>query len=311
MKNKKIKVGTRGSKLALIQAENVRNILKNSFPGLDVELEIIKTKGDKILNSPLSRINDRGLFTKDLEKALIKKEIDVAVHSLKDLPTELPENLTLGAVLKRGEVSDVIISKNNRKLKELTASDIFGTSSLRRKAQLLHYNKDFKIINIRGNVDTRLRKMEEGYCDVLVLAGAGILRAGYEEKIIEYIDPDIIMPSVCQGIIGIENRKDDDYTSGILKQINHNNTYISALAERAFLKTIEGGCQVPCGCVTSIRGNIFSIKGLISDLDGNEVIKRGLSGVLESADKIAEELGLQILNEGGRKILDNIRGKDA
>jgi len=311
LKNKIVRIGTRGSKLALIQAEKVKNVLKENFFDLDFELVIIKTRGDKILSLPLSSINDKGLFTRDLEKALIKKEIDVAVHSLKDLPTEFPEGLFLGGVLKRGEVRDVIISKDNRKLEELTGSDVIGTSSLRRKALLLHCKKGLSIINIRGNVDTRLRKMDEGYCDVLILAGAGIERTGYREKITEYIDPEIIMPSVCQGIIGIENRIGDDFTSAILKQINHENTFISASAERTFLKVIEGGCQVPCGCISSIRNTTFSIKGLISDLDGEEIIKKSLSGPVEKADEMAEGLAALILNAGGRKILADIRGRDA
>ncbi len=307
MKNKKIKIGTRGSKLALIQAEKVRDILIEEFPELNFELVIIKTKGDKILDSPLSKLNDKGLFTKELEKSLLKNETDLAVHSLKDLPTEFPENLTLGAVLERAEVRDVIISRSRKKLQDLTGSDVFGTSSLRRRAQLLHYNSSFRIKDIRGNVDTRLKKLEEGFCDVLILAGAGVQRSGYSEKITEYIDPEIVMPSVSQGIIGIEFRMDDVFINGILRKINHKKSFITASAERTFLRTIEGGCQVPCGCISTVSENTFSIKGMISDLEGREVIKKSLAGPLERADKIAGDLGKDILDAGGREIFARIR----
>ncbi len=307
MKNKKIKIGTRGSKLALIQAEKVRDILIEEFPELNFELVIIKTKGDNILDSPLSKLNDKGLFTKELEKSLLKNETDLAVHSLKDLPTEFPENLTLGAVLERGEVRDVIISRSRKKLQDLTGSDVFGTSSLRRRAQLLHYNSSFRIKDIRGNVDTRLKKLEEGFCDVLILAGAGVQRSGYSEKITEYIDPEIVMPSVSQGIIGIEFRMDDVFINGILRKINHKKSFITASAERTFLRTIEGGCQVPCGCISTVSENTFSIKGMISDLEGREVIKKSLAGPLERADKIAGDLGKDILDAGGREIFARIR----
>ena len=308
MKNNKIKIGTRGSRLALIQAEKVRDILCGNLPELNVELIIIKTKGDKILDSPLSKLNDKGLFTKELEKSLLENETDLAVHSLKDLPTEFPENLTLGAVLERGEVRDVIISRDGKKLSDLTKSDVFGTSSLRRRAQLLHYNSSFRIKDIRGNVDTRLKKLEDGFCDVLILAGAGVQRSGYGEKITEYIDPEVVMPSVSQGIIGIECRADDELINGILKKINHKMSFITASAERAFLRTIEGGCQVPCGCISTVSENTFSIKGMISDLEGREVITKGQTGPLEHADKIAYELGRDILDAGGREIFALIRG---
>jgi hydroxymethylbilane synthase len=309
LKNKKIKIGTRGSKLALIQAEKVRDILSEGFPELNVELVIIKTKGDKILDSPLSKLNDKGLFTKELEKSLLKKETDLAVHSLKDLPTEFHENLTLGAVLERGEVRDVLISRSGKKLQDLTGTDVFGTSSLRRRAQLLHYNSGFQIKDIRGNVDTRLKKLEEGFCDVLILAGAGVQRSGYGEKITEYIDPEIVMPSVSQGIIGIECREDDEFINGILHKINHKMSFIIASAERTYLRIIEGGCQVPCGCISTVSENTFSIKGMISDLEGKEVIIKSLTGMLDHADKIAGELGRNILDAGGREIFARIRDK--
>jgi hydroxymethylbilane synthase len=307
LKNKKIKIGTRGSKLALIQSERVKGHLKDKFPELDFELVIIRTKGDRILDSPLSKLNDKGLFTKELERSLLENETDLAVHSLKDLPTDFPPGLTLGAVLERGEVRDVIINRSGKKLCEMTGSDVFGTSSLRRRAQLLHYNINFKVIDIRGNVDTRLRKLEEGYCDALVLAGAGVQRSGYGEKITEYIDPEIVMPSVSQGIIGIECRVDDDFVKGMLKKINHTKSLLTASAERTFLRVIQGGCQVPCGCFSTVSETLFSIKGFISDLEGRDIVKKSLTGSVENADVTAEKLGKDILDSGGREILAAIR----
>jgi len=279
-----------------------RSRLKKAFPVLPVELVTIKTKGDGIGNSSPSTAEGKEVFTKELEEALLRREVDLAVHSLKDLPVELPHSLALGGVLERGEVRDVIIDRHGRRLAELTDRDTIGTSSLRRKAQLLSYNGGFQIIDIRGNVDTRLRKMEEGYCGTLVLAGAGMIRSGCREKITEYIDPEIIMPPACQGIIGIEIRKGDESIADILDRINHEQTYIIALAERSFLRIFECGCRAPIGCLASIEGDTFTIKGFISDRPGKEIIKESLSGSLAEADKIAKDLGRLILNNGGEKI---------
>lgn len=303
----RIKIGTRGSKLALIQANLVKTIIKQKFIDSTINLKIIKTKGDKILNSPLSQIGDKGLFTKELEDGLIKKEIDIAIHSLKDMPTELPDSLILGAVLKRGFVEDVLISRQGKCLNELGPKDTIATSSLRRKAQLLKFNPDFNIIDIRGNIDTRIKKMKTGYCDSIILAAAGIHRTGCENEITEYIKSDIMMPAACQGIIGMEIRKDDRFIINVLKKINHKETLISAHAERAFLKRLEGGCQVPIGCITSINGEKFNITGIISNLEGNKVIKKSRNGTLKTAVEISAKLAKSIFDDGGEDILNEIR----
>lgn len=302
-----IRIGTRGSRLAIAQTELVKNELEKIFQDINITIKIIKTKGDKILDSPLSKIDDKGLFIKDLEEELINGEIDLAVHSLKDLPTELPEQLCLSAVLKRGEVRDVIISKNAGSLEEIKPGTTIATSSLRRRAQLLKYNPGLNIIDIRGNIDTRLEKMKTGYCDAIILAGAGIERLGYKREITEYISPEIILPAVCQGIIGIETRKADTAISGIVDHINNKAAFTAAAAERAFLKALEGGCQIPVGCITSVNENEFYITGAIFDLEGRKTIKKSLASNPEKSEETAVELALSILGDGGKKILDSIR----
>jgi hydroxymethylbilane synthase len=224
MDKKTVKIGTRGSQLALFQAELTKTKLLEKFPEIDVEIVIIKTKGDKILDVALSKIGDKGLFTKEIENALLAGEVDMAVHSLKDLPTTLPEGLKLGAVLERAEFRDALVSKDGRKLHELTEHDVIATSSLRRKASLLRYNKNFQIVDIRGNVNTRLRKMEEGYCDAMIMAAAGLQRLELDHFITEIINPETIIPAASQGIIAVESRFGDTATEEFLAAINHQST---------------------------------------------------------------------------------------
>ena len=307
-----IKIGTRGSKLALVQAEMVKTCLEK-IPDITADLIIIKTKGDRILNSPLSSIGDKGLFITELEQALISKEIDIAVHSLKDMPTDMPDSLTIGGVLKRNDVRDVLVSRDGGKLKNLGFGKTIATSSLRRRAQLLKFNPEFSIIDIRGNIDTRIKKMKNGYCDALVQAGAGIKRVGLEKEITEYLEPEIMLPAVCQGIIGMEIRKDDKYIKQITEQMSHPESYLMALAERAFLKEMQGGCQVPIGCITSLSGNLFQITGAVLDLNGTVIIKEksscSLDSILdiETAIDTSVHLAELILQHGGEKILRSIR----
>lgn len=302
-----IKIGTRGSQLALYQANKIKEKLTKACPEYNFDIEIIKTKGDKILDVALSKIGDKGLFTKEIETALIKGQIDMAVHSLKDLPTNLPENLCLGGVLKRGEFRDALVSKNGKKLAELTSKDVIATSSLRRIAQLLKYNPDFTIIDIRGNVNTRMEKMQNGYCDAMVMAAAGLQRLDFNDKITEIIDEKVIIPAVSQGAIAIEIRENDPLISELMDKINHQETLRAVLAERVFLNKLEGGCQIPIGCYTQINDQQFSITGFISNVDGSEVIQDTFSGELKNAQKIAAELAESFVKKGATKILDEIR----
>lgn len=304
---KNIRVGTRGSKLALYQAYKVKEELERQFKDITFEIAIIKTKGDIILDVPLSKIGDKGLFTKELEIALFNNEIDLAVHSLKDLPTVFPAGAKLGAVLKRGEARDALVSLNNRKISDLTANDVIATSSLRRKAQLLRINKDFKIVEIRGNVNTRIRKMQEGYCDVMVMAAAGLQRLGMSEYISELIASETMIPACSQGAIAIEIRDNDTFIEEILSEINDRDTWIATEAERAFLRSLEGGCQIPVGSYSRIDGDKFYIKGFISSIDGSEYFKESASGDINNAVEIATQLAKSLYNRGGKEILEIIR----
>ena len=305
--NNTIKIGTRGSKLALYQAKRLKSELLEQFPDTQIEIIVIKTKGDKILDVALSKIGDKGLFTKEIETALLNGTIDMAVHSLKDLPTVLPKGLVLGGVLQRGEFRDALVSLNGKKIADLTTDDIIATSSLRRRAQLLKINPDFNIIDIRGNVNTRIDKMKNGYCTAMVMAAAGLQRLGYDEYISEILSVESVIPATAQGIIAIETRENDDRINSFITRINHDKSYDAALAERKFLNTLEGGCQIPVGCYTEFTDDDFKITGFISMPDGTDLIEGSLSGKKEDAESIAKELALSFQQKGAFKILEFIR----
>ncbi len=307
MDKNRFRIGTRGSKLALFQAELTKKMLLEKFPEIEVEIVIIKTKGDKILDVALSKIGDKGLFTKEIETALIVGEVDIAVHSLKDLPTVLPEGLKLGAVLPRAEFRDALVSKDGRKLSELTSADAIATSSLRRKAGLLRINKDFKIVDIRGNVQTRLQKMEDGHCDAMIMAAAGLQRLGLDKYITEILEPEVMIPATSQGVIAIESRMNDSTIDAYLSEINHPETWNAIQVERGFLKSIEGGCQVPVGCYTQMNGDTISITGFVADLDGSEYLLDKESGKLMEGKEIGEKLAGKLIERGAGRILENIR----
>lgn len=305
-----IRIGTRGSKLALLQAYKVKKELEKQFSTIEFVVEIIKTKGDKILDVPLSKIGDKGLFTKELEVAMFDNEIDMAVHSLKDLPTSFPEGARLGAVLKRGEIRDALISLDNRKISDLTVNDVIATSSLRRKAQLLRINKDFKIIEIRGNVNTRIRKMQDGYCDVMVMAAVGLQRLDLDEYISELIDLESMIPACSQGAIAIEIRENDPFIEAMVAKINDTDTLIATDAERAFLRTLEGGCQIPVGSYTQIEGDKFHMTGFVSSIDGSQFLKETIEGNVDQAVELSIRLGSTLFSRGGNEILKAIRDEN-
>jgi hydroxymethylbilane synthase len=307
MNKNTIRIGTRGSQLALYQANLTKKLLLEKFPEATVEIIIIKTKGDKILDVALSKIGDKGLFTKELETAILENSVDIAVHSLKDLPTTLPECLKLGAVLERGEFRDALVSKDGRKLSELTENDIIATSSLRRQAGLLRQNKNFKIVDIRGNVETRLRKMEDGYCNAMIMAAAGLQRLNLEKYITEIIDPEVIIPATSQGVIAVESRNDDSRIDSYLNEINHPATWKAIEAERGFLRKIEGGCQVPVGCFTKTEGNSISITGFVAAIDGSEYLSDSETGLQENAELTGVKLAEKLIAKGASRILSDIR----
>jgi len=305
--NDAVRIGTRGSKLALVQAERVRGALQSKHAGLKTEIIVIKTRGDRILDSPLSQIGGKGLFIREIEQALVAGRIDVAVHSLKDLPTALPPELTLGGVLAREDPRDALISGRGCSFSDLKAGERIGTSSLRRRAQLLKANPELEVNDIRGNVETRLDKLQKGLYDALVLAACGLQRAGYEQFVSEYLDPELMLPAVCQGIIGMESRKQDNRINDLLAGICHPSTLRIAEAERIFLNRLEGGCQVPIGCLATDGDGRGVVTGLVASLDGTQIVRRSREGEVGNLPRIAEELAEEVLENGGAEILASIR----
>lgn len=300
----KIIIGTRGSKLALWQANWIKDKLERLYPDLVIAIEKIKTTGDKITDVPLSRIGGKGLFVKEIEEALFKSRIDIAVHSMKDVPAELPEGLHIAAICERENPRDAIISNNNKSLKELPDGAVLGTSSLRRTVQLKAIRTDFNIKPLRGNVDTRINKLKNGDFDAIILAMAGIKRMGLENLITEVISEDTMIPAIGQGAIGIETRVDDEFINEIIKPLNHEDTAICVLAERAFLSIMGGGCQVPLACHAKIlkqnNKTTINIEGILGDPDGKWSIIRGSrNGSLSQANILAEDLARELLDKGG------------
>lgn len=302
-----LKLGTRGSRLALWQAEDVADRLKSSEPDINIGIEIIKTTGDKILDVALSRIGDKGLFTREIENALLDGNIDIAVHSLKDLPGVLPAGLCIGAVLKREKPGDVLISHKGYTFAGLPQGAVVGTSSLRRMAQIKHKRPDINIVELRGNVETRLRKMKEQDLDGIVLAYAGITRLGFAEQISDMIPFDVILPAVGQGAIAIEIRDKDYKTRELLEKINDHTTLTEVLAERAFLKELQGGCQVPIASLAKMQAHQLQVQGLIASLDGKQLFKAVEEGTEKDAETLGRNLAQRLLDQGAGKILSEIK----
>jgi hydroxymethylbilane synthase len=308
---KTIKIGTRGSPLALRQSTWVKEALAGYFPLLEIEMVAIKTTGDKILDVPLAAIGGKGLFVKEIEEALLEKKIDLAVHSLKDMPGELPPGLTIGAVPVREDARDVLISREGILLKEIPGGDKIGTSSLRRQAQLLGHRPDLKMIPLRGNLDTRIKKIESEGLAGIILAAAGIHRMGLQDKISQYLDLDICLPAVGQGALALEIREGDPGVQELIRVIQHETTAFCIQAERAFLSRLQGGCQVPIAGHAWIEGQRILIKGLIAGLDGRTIIKDQIEGPLSDPLSLGFRLADKLLDQGGQEILEGVLGKYA
>lgn len=303
----KITIGTRSSKLALWQAEYVADCLRKQYPDIQVELLRITTKGDKILDVPLAKIGGKGLFTKELEVAMLNGDIDLAVHSLKDMPTALPKGLSLSAITKRFDFNDALVSPVYKTLENLPKGAKVGTSSLRRKAQILNVRPDLNICNLRGNVNTRLRKLEEEHFDAIVLAVAGLKRLGFGDKITQIIPTKICLPAVGQGALAIETRSDDDEIKQMLAFLHDDKTTDAATAERAFLARVEGGCQVPVGVYAQIdEDDKLVVEAVIGSLDGKTLIRDSLIGKRENASELGTKLAEIILQKGGLAIMQSL-----
>jgi hydroxymethylbilane synthase len=299
-----LRLGTRKSKLALWQANFVKEKLEAL--GCKVEIVPITTTGDKILDAPLAKIGGKGLFVKEIENALLSGEIDLAVHSLKDVPMIIPEGLTLSAITEREEPYDVLISRNGKKLEELPFGAVVGTSSLRRQVQIKRRRRDLKVEILRGNVDTRLRKLKEGLYDAIVLAYAGVKRMGLSGEISQVLKDFI--PAVGQGSLAIETRAEDERVINFVKVLNHEESWLRAVCERAFLRELQGGCQVPIGAYAWIEGDRIKIKGFISDLEGERFLEGYEEGSLQEAEEVGKRLAQRLLREGGEEILKEIYG---
>ena len=310
VKKNKLIIATRRSMLALWQAEWIKSQLEELDPSLEIELNKIQTTGDKILDVPLAQVGGKGLFVKEIEEAMLRGEADLAVHSMKDVPTELPEGLHLSTITKREDPRDAFIAREGIKsFSELPQGANVGTSSLRRICQLLGKRPDLKITQLRGNVDTRIRKLEEGEFDAIILATAGVKRLGREEKITEKIPIDISLPAIGQGAVGIECRKDDEFTNNLLKPLDHYETSVCVRAERAFLKKLEGGCQVPIGAYAQFKNGEVFIEGLVGSIDGKILLKDKLHGKPEDAESLGTALAENLLAKGAKEILDEVYGQ--
>lgn len=302
-----LKLGTRGSPLALWQAERVKTLLETKHKNLKVELIIIHTTGDKILDKPLVQVGDKGIFTKEIENALLANEIDLAVHSFKDLPTVLPEGLGIVSIPERSAPFDAILSRNSSSLKELPDNPVIATGSLRRLAQILIARPDATVVDIRGNVNTRLRKFEESTWDALIMAHAGILRMGWEDKIAGVLSLDEMIPAPAQGALAIEARLDDAATRFFLESIHNPNIATGILAERACLAVMEGGCQVPMGAYAQVQNNKITLYGFVSNLDGTHYFRETIEDNPSHPEETGQRLAEQILAAGGDNIIAELK----
>ena len=298
-----LKIGTRQSLLALWQSNHIAACLRKQYPECEVVLKKIVTKGDRILDVPLAQIGGKGLFTKEIEEDLLSGEVDLAVHSLKDMPTVLPEGLCLTAITERANVGDAFVSNDYACFEELPLGAVVGTSSLRRKAQLLAARPDLTIRDLRGNVDTRLRKLDEGLYDAVILAAAGLERLGHGDRIKAIIPSDVCLPAVGQGALAIECRTDDAEVRQMLDFLNDQPTVYATAAERAFLGLLEGGCQVPIGVHADVNGEQIKIEAIIAALDGSTVLRDTIEGAAVDAVALGQKLGKKMLANGGQKIL--------
>ena len=305
MKNT-IVVGTRSSKLALWQAEYVAGRIREKYPDKSVKLLHITTKGDRVLDVPLAKIGGKGLFTKEIETAMLDGEIDIAVHSLKDMPTALPEGLVLAAITKRANVGDAFVSIKYDSFAKLPKGAKIGTSSLRRKAQLLSVRPDLQICDLRGNVNTRLDKLAQGKFDAVILAAAGLERLGFSDKITEILPKEICIPAVGQGALAIETRADDKETIDLLSFLHDEAAATTASAERAFLARVEGGCQVPVGVYAETNGDNITVEAVIASLDGKRLLRDKITGNASDAAELGIHIAESLLDKGGLAIMQEI-----
>jgi hydroxymethylbilane synthase len=309
----RIRIASRGSELALWQAHAIRDVLLAEDSALQIEIEVIRTTGDRILDVPLARIGDRGLFTKELDEVLLAGGADIAVHSLKHVPTRLPEGLCLAAISERADPRDVVLCREGfgPDLSDLPAGARVGTSSLRRRAQLMASRRDLRVEDIRGNLNTRLSKLDAGAFDAILLAAAGVIRLGWSARISAYLDPVDWVPAVGQAALAVVARTDAEAVHRRLATVHHAPTAARVTAERAFLSTVEGGCQVPVGALATLHEGTLSLDGFVAETDGSVLLREQRSGPVEAAAETGERLAQRLLDLGGKQILDELRRRAA
>jgi hydroxymethylbilane synthase len=304
---KKVIIGSRGSELALWQANFIKRELEKKHKQIKVEIKIVKTKGDKILNVALSKIGDKSLFTKELETQLLEKKIDLAVHSLKDLQTHLPKGLKLAAVSRRQAVEDVLIAKKKGiTIDKLKENAIVATGSLRRKCQLLHLRPDISVVDLRGNVPSRIKKFLSSDWDAVILARAGIERLNLRKYISSYINTNDILPAVGQGVLGIETNIENNSVNDLLLSLHDENTYKAVLAERALLRKLEGGCQVPIGAFAEVKSSGLFLDAMVGNLDGSLTFRKKVRGSKNNPEQLGKKLADDLLKAGAKEILNEI-----
>ncbi|HBA66349.1 MAG TPA: hydroxymethylbilane synthase [Methylococcaceae bacterium] len=303
MANQIIRIATRKSPLALWQAEHVADRLKRAFPGLETELVTMTTKGDKLLDAPLAKVGGKGLFVKELEQGMLEGRADIAVHSMKDVPVEFPDGLHLSVILQREDPTDAFVSNHYASLSELPEQPRIGTCSLRRQCQIKEKFPNAEILTLRGNVNTRLAKLDAGEFDAIILASAGLIRLGMQDRIAARLDPSESLPAIGQGAIGIECRSDDTVINELLNRLHDPETHICVSAERAMNARLKGGCQVPIAGFATLQSGTLYMRGLVGDPDGSVIYRAERSGPAEQAEQIGVSIAEELLASGGDKIL--------
>jgi hydroxymethylbilane synthase len=306
--SRSLRIGTRGSALAIQQTQIVVDALHAAWPDLSVDVMHIRTTGDRIQDVPLAKIGDKGLFVKEIEEALLDGRIDWAVHSVKDLPSELPNGLSVGTLAARSDPRDALVARHGLNLATLPENAVIGTSSLRRRAQLLHWRPDLAIVPVRGNVDTRLRKLETDGLDGIVVAAAGLVRMGWEGRISDIIPPEISLPAVGQGALGVEMRSDDEEAHTLFQPLTCTATQAAVTAERTFLARLQGGCQVPIAAWATVDDSRLCLRGMISDIDGLTLLQGERWGLVHAPEQVGTVLAEELLQRGGEAILRDIYG---
>jgi hydroxymethylbilane synthase len=300
----KIKIGSRGSKLALTQANLVADRIKKEAPDINIEICVIKTSGDIMQDISLLKIGGKGVFVKEIEDALLSGAIDLAVHSMKDVPTQTPDGLVFAAVLPREDVRDILVSKGARKIEQMRKGAKIGTGSMRRSSQLLAMLPDLEIVSLRGNLETRLKKIDTEKLDGVIVAAAGVKRMGLTGEITQYLPVELMLPAVGQGALGVEIRADDNRLRELVTKINHVPTHTEIIAERAFLRRLGGGCLLPIAALGKLTGDKLSLEGLVAAPRGGEIIRDKVQGPATQAEELGEKLAEIILERGGKKILN-------